>query len=409
MTGGADRPVVLIVALSARALAEAAARAGFSPVTVDFFADDDTRAVSLAAHRYPGGWRCGFRRAALLPLLEAATAGLTVAGVVLGAGFEDRPRLIASIAARWPLVGCPPEAVAAAKSPFGLAATCADLGIPHPAVRRDVPAGDDPSRWLVRRRAGSGGAHITAASQPGPIPTGHVAMARVSGRPVSAAVLADGRDAAVVAFTDQWASPAPGAPFRFAGVLGPVGVPPPVDAAVRAAASALAARFGLKGLLSLDLMVDGRSWWLLEINPRPGASLDVLDAPAEPWAEAPAGAASDPAAEGHGAGGSEPRDPPATSLFAAHWTAAGGTIPPVRIADATIRATLVVYAEADYPPVPAASWPAWVLDRPAAGSRPTAGEPLATVAASAATRVSAERLLTRRADALTEILRGIEA
>ena len=39
----------------------------------------------------------------------------------------------------------------------------------------------------------------------------------------------------------------------------------------------IVAATGLRGLASADLLVDGADWWLTEINPRPGATLDVLD------------------------------------------------------------------------------------------------------------------------------------
>lgn len=392
MSGPATRPVVLIVAQSARALAEAAVRAGYHPLTIDFFADDDTRAAAGRALRQPGGLRCGFRRARLMPLIEALVAASPSppVGVVLGSGFEDRTRLMATIADRLPLIGTDPAAVQAVKDPFALAEACRDLAVPHPAVRTDVPD-PEPAAWLVRRRAGTGGTHIRVATAAGPVPAGHVAMARVSGAPISAAVLADGRDARVLAFTRQSPAPTVDQPFRFAGVLGPVEPPPAVRTAVEGAAAALSRRFGLKGLVSLDLMVDADRWHLLEINPRPGASLDVLDAPAAAWADGEGGSAGPLFG---------------TPLFAAHCEAAAGRLPPLSPPDATIRATLVVYAEADYPPVPVVRWPGWVLDRPAAGDRPPSGAPLATVAAAAPTIAIAERLLAMRAEALKELLRG---
>ena len=44
----------------------------------------------------------------------------------------------------------------------------------------------------------------------------------------------------------------------------------------------VARRFGLKGLGSADFLVNGEDAYLLEINPRPGATLDIFDSEAEP-------------------------------------------------------------------------------------------------------------------------------
>ncbi|WP_181704119.1 ATP-grasp domain-containing protein [Chthonobacter albigriseus] len=369
-----SRPALLVVAQSARSLATAAVRAGYAPIAVDFFADEDTRALALAAERVSGGLRCGFRRAALMPAIETAlrAAAVEPVGIVLGSGFEDRTRLVASLAARWSLLGCPAEVVRAVNDPFRLAEACRIDGIPHPEVRRDVPT---EGEWLVRRRGAAGGGHIRPIAAGEPVPTGHVVMRRVPGRPVSAAVLADGGRAEVFAFAEQILAPADEAPFRFAGVAGPVRLPATVEQGMRHAADKLAARFGLKGLASLDAMVDGNDWWLLEVNPRPGASLDALD-----HMDAP--------------------------LLTAHISAVAGRILLPRAVDATIRATMVVYASVDSSVTVGPKWPDWVLDRPGAGARIEARAPIATITAAAERLEDIEGLLTTRARELETVLRG---
>lgn len=361
---------IVVVAQSARALAEAAQRSGFAPVAVDLFADEDTRAAARAVERPPGGLRCGFRAATLLPAveraIEAAGAGPPI-GLVLGSGFEDRPRLIARLAARWLVIGCSADAVAAVKDPFQLAAACAELGIPHPELARVVPP---EGRWILRRRGGTGGTHVREAL-PGPVPPAHVAQRRVDGEAYGLSILADGRTAVAIGACRQLHDPAPGMPWRFSGVVGPLPLPKPVaDELVRAAVG-LTRRFGLRGLLSLDVMLDGDRWWLLEVNPRPGAALDVLD-------------------------------PPGGGLLAAHVAAArDGRIFALQQQDATIRARRVVYAPSDSRAPRAVRWPDWVHDRPAAGTRLGAGEPIATVSAEGLDEASVLAVLGDRADRVT--------
>lgn len=369
--GAGGGPALLIAAQSARALATAAVRGGYRPIAVDFFADDDTRAISLHAARYPGSFRCGFAARRLLPALEAAVAaaGVEPVGLVLGSGFEDRPRLIARLAALWRLLGCGAEAVAAVKHPERFAAACRALDIPHPTITRVVPG---EGRWLLRRRGGSGGTHIRPAT-PGPVPTHHFAMEQVEGRPISALVLADGRRAEIVAWSRQGVDPTPEEPWRFASVAGPVSVPGPIAAAVAAAAARVTERFGLRGLVSLDLLVDGESWHLLEVNPRPGGSLDALDR----------------------------TDPP---LLAAHVAACEGRLVGPSYPNATIRATRVVYATEDSFAGPTDVWPDWCLDRPAAGTRIAAGEPVVTVTAEAEDVDRAEQRAAERAIMASSLL-----
>ena len=62
-------------------------------------------------------------------------------------------------------------------------------------------------------------------------------------------------------------------PFVFCGAVGPVPLPDDVAARVTAAVRALAAAFSLRGLGSLDFMLDGDTFGVLEVNPRPPASM----------------------------------------------------------------------------------------------------------------------------------------
>ena len=133
---------VAIVALSGRALAAAARRAGERCCVVDCFADEDTRALAQRCIRIEGALSAGFTAASL----RGALSGLDVSGIVYGTGFEADPALLAVLAATAPVLGNPPEVVAAVKDPMRLAATLAALGLPHPETRLAPP--ERPEGWL---------------------------------------------------------------------------------------------------------------------------------------------------------------------------------------------------------------------------------------------------------------------
>ena len=50
-----DRPAIIVMGYSARALASSANHAGFAPLSIDVFGDDDTRETSLASVKLEGG------------------------------------------------------------------------------------------------------------------------------------------------------------------------------------------------------------------------------------------------------------------------------------------------------------------------------------------------------------------
>jgi hypothetical protein len=126
----------LIAAVSGRQLAQAARRAGLVPLVADFFADLDTQEAAYACRKLGGKIGDGMRAAALRPALRelARQAPSPVLGVVYGAGFEDRPALLARIAKDWRVFGNDADTVARLKHPASFFAELDRLDIPHPAI-----------------------------------------------------------------------------------------------------------------------------------------------------------------------------------------------------------------------------------------------------------------------------------
>ena len=110
---------LLIAAISGRALAASAIRAGLTPLVADFFADADTRALAHSCRKLKGDIGRGIRWQSLGHTLEtlAEAAPSPILGLVYGSGFEDRPRLLTQIAERWPLLGNDAATVERIKAP----------------------------------------------------------------------------------------------------------------------------------------------------------------------------------------------------------------------------------------------------------------------------------------------------
>src|SRR5262249_45186372 len=190
----------------------------------------------------------------------------------------------------------------------------------------------------------------------------------VAGTRVSALFLAEGRRATRVGFSTQWSAAAPHQPFRYGGAVTPAAVSPHVAAALDDVIRRITRVVPLMGINSADFLVDGDQFWLLEINPRPGATFDVFESE----------------------GG---------SLFALHVDACGGKLP-ARIPDPVgARASAIVYAAQDIPTMPAVEWPDWTADRPRADTSIRSGDPLCTVTAAAATADEARALVAQRSQA----------
>jgi len=339
-----DKPAVLIAAISGRALAQSAQRGGYQPLVVDFFGDQDTLQVARDHVRLTGSFASGIAENALSTALEALVDRQRPIGIVCGSGFEDRPRLLDGIAARWRLFGNGAEVVSKVKQPESLCAICGTLAIPFPEFSPTKPS--DPTGWLAKRIGGAGGSHVRPASQP--VSTTVYYQQEVHGTPISLLFLSDGARATAIGFSTQWVLGTASRPFRYGGAVQPATLAPDMATSLTSAVDRLVAATSLVGLNSADFHVDGERFWLLDINPRPGATLDIFE-------------------------------PPEGSLFALHMAACTGNLTAAPRYPAGARAAAIVYAEDDIPSIPAVDWPDWTADRPQPGITVKAGDPLCTV------------------------------
>ena len=339
-----EEPFVLVAAISGRALAQSAVNAGYRPLVVDFFGDQDTLDVAHDHVLLSGTLADGILEDALLAALETLARRYSPVGVVCGSGFEDRPELLNGAAARWRLFGNRAAIVKRAKSPQSLSEICRRLEIPFPEFSLTKP--EHPTNWLAKRVGGAGGGHIRPASQP-PSRTAYY-QRKVPGTPVSALFLADGTGATVIGFSTQWTLGTATKPYRYGGAVRPAVVAAEMVPLLSSTVDRVAGGTSLVGLNSVDFQVDGERFWLLDVNPRPGATLDIFE-------------------------------PPGQSLFALHMAACAGNLSAAPTYPAGAKAAAIIYADRDIASVPALEWPNWTADRPQPGISIRAGEPVCTV------------------------------
>ena len=354
---------MLIAALSGRALAVSARSAGYAPLVADLFGDADMRLAARRSTVLPGDLSSGLEETALIDSLIRLAAGRRCEGLVYGSGFEDRPQSLARVASLWPLLGNSADIVSRAKDPFAFAELCNELGVAHPAVRAKRPF--DPRGWLRKRIGGAGGAHVHPASETSESSDRVYFQRRVSGRAISLLFVANGKDALALGFSAQWSSPACRAPARFGGALRPAGIVPRLRRKLASDTQRLARRLELRGLNSADFLIDGEKAWMIEINPRPGATLDLFDSSSAP-------------------------------LFALHVDACRGILPEHAPRWCGAAAAAIVYATRPMPLMPQLEWPEWCADRQSVGSRVAAGAPICTVRAQASSAGRARAMVEAR-------------
>lgn len=262
---------IAVAAISARVFAEQAAREGFEVVALDLFGDRDTRRAAAQWRSIGEASTLRIDGEQLLAALDACARSGAAQAWLYGSGLEGRPDLLAAGAELLPLIGNQADTVRRVREPGTFFDTLAAHGIAHPPVRRSAPA--DLRGWLVKDGADCGGAHVRRATAPISLGQTQYLQREIDGAPRSATFVADGRHAVVLGCNEQIVHAQADAPYLYGGLIGPLPPDAALQAQVEAALRVLVPAFGLRGLGSLDLLYDGAVAWVLEVNPRPSASV----------------------------------------------------------------------------------------------------------------------------------------
>lgn len=339
---------VLIVAQSARRLAQSAHAAGFRPIVIDAYGDQDTRAVAE--------WtQCvvftasGFAFADLREALSEVAQRYGTLPAVYGGGFEFAPRQLYLLDRFASICGNPPKVLERVTTPSEFFPLLARLEIVHPetVLAREVSNSD--ALWLIKHGRSCGGAGIAKYSGEPPQSGDAYLQKAAQGESLSAVFVADGSDVNLIGWTLHFGA-AKAAPWQPAGAATTRDVHPEVARGAMRSIERLVPALGLKGLCGADFIVDANQRPLLvDLNVRPTASFELQDL--------------------NGA------------LFRDHLQAVSNTLPaPAQRPRDGERAYLTIYARRDYRDLPT-DWPGWVSDIPCAAVE--SGHPLCTVTAEA--------------------------
>jgi predicted ATP-grasp superfamily ATP-dependent carboligase len=373
-----EAPTLLIASLSARALTRSARRAGFRVLAMDCFADVDTCKAAATVSAIPVDSAGGFQVDAFLREADKLAARESLAGLVYGSGFEERPELLAGLAEKHCLYGNSLETVLRVKDPLHWSATLESLGLKCPETSSAPPL--EPDGWLVKRQGASGGWHVRSAAGTPP-GEGWFYQRRIEGPVYSVLFLADGCHACIIGFNRQWTyGDVGGSGFAYAGAVSKPMLPQSVREELSRAVSRLTSIFELRGLNGIDFVLghDARPN-LLELNPRPTATVELWD---DDWTD---------------------------GLVAAHIRACCGELPDHFPESAKVRGHAIVYAKSGLVVPHGLALPEWCRDIPHIGSPVQAGQPFCSVVAEGADTETVHALTWFRRDLIQRSISGARA
>jgi predicted ATP-grasp superfamily ATP-dependent carboligase len=263
---------IAIVGASVRAAAQSALRAGYEVVAADLFADADLQKACPADRiaKYPEG------------LIDWLAASPCDAWMYTGA-IENHPDLVDEMAAIKPLLGNSGVALRRSRDPLQLQAELGDAGLAFPETSissRGLPL---DGLWLCKTYRGASGAgvwRLDGEAQVARAERSHAYFQRhVEGAPAAATFVVFNECATLLGVTRQLLGPLAGGAghWRYLGSIGPLPVSEKVAQQLESLGGLLARTFRLRGLVGVDLVVDEDRAWVMEINPRYSASVEIVE------------------------------------------------------------------------------------------------------------------------------------
>lgn len=264
---------LVLAGVSVRAAAQSAQRAGLRVLAVDRFGDLDTREAASSWYRLPSK----LSRQAVCDLVRLAPT----APLCWTSPFENYTRALEALSNSRQVWGASPDAVRLVRSPQFLAELLREVGVAFPRLL-------DPrelSRWqkpvLEKPLRGGGGIGIRFVRQPRAEGRrrGRYWQEFVNGRSISGLFWSEGRDAVLLCVSEQLVgvSELNGRGFLYCGSIVPAEADKTVEEPLQRAARAIVTRTGLRGLFGIDAIVSEDSVYVLEVNPRWTASVELYE------------------------------------------------------------------------------------------------------------------------------------
>jgi len=280
--------MLLLVGASVRALLESAAESGFEATGIDFYGDVDA------------GWQgrimcvpaaCG-RKPTVKDMLQIAKT-ISCEGLVYASGPENVPQELEYWEKQGLLRGNGPSVLAKVRNPWVLRRSLERIGAKMPCFCSWEQWREDGKRWLwkpLNRGGGHGIMELSAAKEGvsaliGGLPNSsqYIVQEYKEGLAGSATFLTDGEEAVVLGTSLQLSAKGGAArPFFYAGNIVPLDLqgamaPQAFAKEITRIVAHLVEEFGLKGLNTLDFIVNQEGIWVLELNPRWSASVELIE------------------------------------------------------------------------------------------------------------------------------------
>lgn len=354
---------MLVIAKSARMLVQMCIDSGCEAVAIDCFADSDTQQMAKQTYQVASlAWDD------IKATVEAVRTGHGLTEMIYGSGLETYPETLRRLEKDWRIIGNSATIFERVQDKRDFFARLDSLSIPHPLIRFTKP--EDSADWLLKPWRGEGGVGIRLGNGGADFEGGYW-QRYIEGRSMSVLFVANIDGVALIGFNEQWTvTPDDKLSFLFAGIASHADVEESIKTDIVDCLSKLAENYQLRGLNSLDFMLQDGAYFVLEINARISASAQLYG----------------------------------KRLLLKHLQGCENYLDDSVQVSTEPTAYQIVFAQQNLTIADQLEWPAWVVDRPNPGAIVATGAPICSIIATGKNSGQVRETLHRQQRILANLL-----
>jgi len=354
---------ILIVANSGRLLAQLANNEGISCLVIDCFADSDTQQYALQSIAVDSLALINVKQA-----LSCLKKQHHFSHIIYGSGLENQLPTLQYLEKNFTILGNSSSVFSTIQNKSNFFLQLKNFGIRHPEVSFYTP--DKPHNWLIKPLKGEGGVGVKRYIESAEKLDDCYWQKYCEGFAKSVLFVANGEDYQIMGVHQQYISQSVYGDFLFSGLINQLEINKELQQQLNDILTDLVPEFALKGINSLDFIESDGQCFVLEINPRPSASLNLYS----------------------------------SNLFSVHINIflGDGELNSINRLS-SCQAYKIIFAEEDMTLEHAIDWPGWVSDRPQKGAIIHTGMPICSIIADGQNERQVEDLLQARQQTLIKL------
>ena len=355
--------IILIIATSGRLLAQMVKDVGYSPIVIDCYADQDTQILAIECIKVNS-----LALKFIKPAFSTLQAKYSLKDCLYGSGFDSNLDSLTFIQKNISVIGNSVEVFSIVQNKALFFKILKKNAIPHPVTLFSPP--NDPV-FLSKPIQGEGGIGIKQY-QPLEKTKDCYWQKKIKGIPLSVLFVANGKQCKILGFHRLLVRGRHTNDYVFSGLIRGLNFSDELKNKISHWVNILVPEFSLKGLNSMDFIWQDEQCFVLEINPRPSASMQLYP----------------------------------SSIIEAHIDSClSGELKPAPFIDSDYYAYQIIFAISDCVIKTEMNWPEWVIDIPQAGSIIHTGMPICSIIASKKSEQQLKDLLLLRRRLIYQILK----